>query len=168
VHLPNTVNISKRIFAHSVAANGDIYFMSSSTPPGGKDAGFRLFRAARTAEGYAQAEALLFSDGSTSDVDPYIAPDQSYLIFASNDRREPIGHEHLFITFRHGTNWGPVIPMRYQGDEQSEDDNCLSISPDGKNLYFDSTRSGASRIWILPLASYLSAATRTSVANDTR
>jgi hypothetical protein len=165
MHLPETVNISKRIYAHSVAANGDIYFMSSSTRPAGKDSGFRLFRARRTADGYAQAEALPFSDGSSSDVDPYIAPDQSYLIFASDNRREPTGHEHLFIAFHHGADWGPVIPIRYQGDEQATDDNYLSASPEGKTLYFDSTRGGTSKIWTLPLAPYLSAADVASAAS---
>jgi hypothetical protein len=164
VRLPEAVNISKQIYAHSVAMNGDIYFMSFSAKPGGKESGFRLFRAARTAEGYAQAEALPFSDGSSSDVDPYIAPDQSYLIFASDNRREPIGHEHLFITFHHGADWGPVIPIRYQGDEQATEDNYLNASPDAKILYFDSSRGGVSKIWTLPLAPYLSAAARSALS----
>ena len=160
VRLPDTVNISKRIYAHSVAANGDIYFMSS-TEPRGKDPRWCLFRAARTTNGYTPAEALPFSDGSSSDVDPYIAPDQSYLIFSSRNRREPKGHEHLFIAFHHGADWGPIIPIRYQGDEQAQDDNYLNASADGKILYFDSSRDGASKIWTLPLAPYLSAAART-------
>jgi hypothetical protein len=160
-HLPDTVNISKRIYGHSVAANGDIYFMSS-TEPRGKDSGWRLFRAARTAEGYAQAEALPFSAGPYSDVDPYIAPDQSYLIFSSRGRREPTGQEHLFIAFHHGADWGPVIPIRYQGDEQAKNDDTLNVSADGKILYFDSFRDGTSKIWTLPLAPYLSVAARAS------
>jgi Tol biopolymer transport system component len=157
VRLPATVNISKRIYGHSVAANGDIYFMSS-TEPSGKDAGWRLFLAARAADGYAQAEALPFSDGFSSDVDPYIAPDQSYLIFASRNRREPIGQEHLFIAFHHGADWGPIIPIRYQGDEEAKNDDSINVSPDGKILYFESSRGGKSTIWALPLAPYLSAA----------
>jgi hypothetical protein len=162
VRLPDAVNISKRIYAHSLAANGDIYFMSS-TEPRGKDPKWRLFRAAHIADGYTQAEALPFSDGSSSDVDPFIAPDQSYLIFTSRNRREPTGHEHLFITFHHGTEWGPVIPIRYQGDEQAQDDYYLNVSADGKILYFDSSRNGTSKIWTLPLAPYLlsAAASRT-------
>ena len=168
MHLPDAVNISKRIYAHSVAANGDIYFMSFSGKAGGKGSGFRLFRAARTAAGYVQAEALPFSDGSSSDVDPYIAPDQAYLIFASSNRREPMGHEHLFIALHHGADWGPVIPIRYKGDEQATDDNYLNASPGGKILYFDSSRGGISKIWTLPIEPYLSAAGRTRAASVTR
>jgi Tol biopolymer transport system component len=164
VRLPDTVNISKRIYGHSIAANGDIYFMSS-TEPRGQDPKWRLYRAVRTTGGYAQAKALSFSDGSTSDVDPYIAPDQSYLIFSSAQRREPAGHEHLFITFRQGADWGRVEPIRYQGDEQAEDDNYSDVSPDGKTLYFDSTRNGKSSIWTLPLTPYLSGAALVSSAN---
>jgi Tol biopolymer transport system component len=162
--LPDTVNISKRIYAHSIDANGDIYFMSS-TEPRGQDPKWRLYRAASLAGGYAQAAALPFSDGSTSDVDPYIAPDQSYLIFSSAKRREPIDHEHLFIVFRQGADWGPVVPIRYQGDEQADDDNYSDVSPDGKTLYFDSTRNGKSNIWMLPLAPYLSTAAPAAIAN---
>ena len=167
VRLPDTVNISKRIYAHSVAANGDIYFMSS-TEPRGKDPRWRLFRAAHTADGYAQAEALPFSDGSSSDVDPYIAPDQAYLIFASRNRREPTGHERLFISFHHGANWGPIIPIRYRGDEQAQDDYYLNVSADGKILYFDSSRGGTSKIWTLPLAPYLSETARNSTVKGMR
>jgi hypothetical protein len=167
VHLPDTVNISKRIYGHSVAANGDIYFMST-TEPRGKDLGWRLFRAARTSGGYARAEALPLSDGSSSDVDPYIAPDQSYLIFASRGRREPTNEEHLFIAFHHGADWGPVIPIRYRGDGEAKNDDTLNVSADGKILYFDSLRGGKSTIWTLPLAPYLSAAARTGAANVAR
>jgi len=159
VRLPDTVNISKRIYGHSVAANGDIYFMSSTEPPG-KDSGWRLFRAARTAKGYAQAEALPFSAGPASDVDPYIAPDQTYLIFSSRGRREPTNEEHLFIAFHHGMGWGPVMPMRYQGDDQAKNDDSPNVSADGKILYFESFRDGKSRLWTLPLAPYLVAAAR--------
>jgi Tol biopolymer transport system component len=164
VRLPDTVNISKRIYGHSVAANGDIYFMSS-TEPRGQDPKWRLFHAARIAGGYARAQALPFSDGSTSDVDPYIAPDQSYLIFSSAKRREPIDHEHLFIVFRQGAEWGPVTPLRYQGDEQAEDDNYSDVSADGKTLYFDSTRNGKSNVWTLPLAPYFPGAAGAGVRN---
>jgi len=163
VRLPDTVNISKRIYGHSIAANGDIYFMSS-TEPRGQDPKWRLFCAALTAGGYAQAQALSFSDGSTSHVDPYIAPGQSYLIFSAK-RREPTFHEHLFITFRLGADWGPATPIRYQGDEQAEDDNYSDVSPDGKTLYFDSTRNGKSTIWTLPLTPHLSGAALASSAN---
>jgi WD40-like Beta Propeller Repeat len=158
--LPDTVNISKQIYAHSVAANGDIYFMASAEPHG-QNPRWRLYRAARMVDGYARAEALPFSDGSSSDVDPYIAPDQSYLVFASGNRREPTGHEHLFIAFHRGAEWGPIIPIRYQGDEQAQDDNYPNVSADGKLLYFDSTRGGITNIWTLPLKFYLSAAART-------
>jgi hypothetical protein len=164
VRLPDTVNISKRIYGHSIAANGDIYFMSTMEPRR-QDPKWRLFRTARIAGGYARAEALPFSGGSTSDVDPYIAPDQSYLIFSSAKRREPIDHEHLFIVFRQGAGWGPVTPIRYQGDEQADDDNYSDVSPDGKTLYFDSTRNDKSNIWMLPLAPYVSRAALAGVAN---
>ena len=157
VRLPDTVNISRRIYAHSIAANGDLYFMSS-TEPRGQDPKWRLFRAAHTAGGYAQAEPLPFSDGSWSDVDPYVAPDQSYLVFSSNKRREPAGHEHLFITVRRGGVWGPITPIRYRGDDPTTDDNYSDIYPGGKILCFESSHGDETKVVSLPLAPYLRAA----------
>lgn len=141
--LPPAVNFSSRVFKPSIANNGDIYFMA------GNDSGppkWRLYRARREGSGYAKATPLAFSGPDDGDVDPFIAPDQSYLIFSSNTRSKPNdGHEHLFIVRREGQGWSPAQAIRYDGDGMGADDGEANVGPDGR-LYFTSGR-------VLPLRS---------------
>ena len=93
---------------------------------------------------YQPAQALPFSDGSTLDVDPEIAPDESFILFASAGR-QPFNddHEHLYIVLRKGDSWGPVNPLRYEGDDWpgSTTDDDPRLSRDGHVLYFSSDRT---------------------------
>ena len=104
---------------------------------------WRLYKAAFSSGGYARAMPLPFSDGRYPDVDPYIAPDQSYIIFSSKGRRtsQDDDHEHLYLARREGEGWGPVTPMRYAGDDRGYDDGEAQIGSDGRTLYFTSGRS---------------------------
>ncbi len=137
--LSATVNISNRVFKPSVAANGDLYFMSDVGSGGGPK--WRLFVARRHGETYDKAEPLPFSGPDDGDVDPFIAPDQSYLIFSSNTRGpQKDGHEHLFRVRRDGAGWSAVEPVRYAGDDLGADDGEAQVSPDGRWLYFTSSR----------------------------
>ena len=179
--LPDTVNLSPRVFKPSLAANGDLYFMADARQEMTQPPKWRLYRSALRNGVYQAAEPLPFSDGTYSDVDPGVAPDQSHLIFSSAGRK-PMddGHEHLFITFRQGDGWGPVTPLRYDGDIQGQDDGEANIAPDGR-LYFTSGRQPAfdrkrtraqmvadyrrmelwdnsnNNVWSLPLQPYLEA-----------
>jgi Tol biopolymer transport system component len=181
VELPVTENISRRVFKPSIAANGDLFFMSDDGPGAPAAPKWRLYRSQMLRGEYASARSLSFSDGRFADVDPAIAPDQSYLIFSSRDR-PPMndGHEHLFVTFAHDGRWTSPIPLRYP-DDQGYDDGEAQISPDGETLFFISGRSanvspgrsraqivadlarmeswdnGNNNVWILPMRRYLSA-----------
>ena len=83
----------------------------------------------------------------------YIAPDESYIIYDARNREDIYGNEDLYVSFRNddGTwsnsiNFGGTIST-----EKSE--NCPSISPDGRYLFFmrtetDSDWSGADIYWV--------------------
>lgn len=138
-HLPATVNIGPRIFAPSVAADGSLYFLSI-----GKGRTMRLYRSRFVGGAYQQAEPLPFSTDATADVDPEIAPDQSYLVFASAGRHgKDDTKEHLYIVFNERGTWGEIKPLRYEGDDANggSTDNEPLLSPDGHTLYFSSDRS---------------------------
>jgi Tol biopolymer transport system component len=138
VRLPESVNISKRVYKPSVAGDGSLYFMS----PDAKTQKWRLYRSQYSGGTYAAATPLSFSDGTTGDVDPQVAPDESFLIFSSNGRRKDgETHERLYLTFREQGAWGEVLPMRYTGDDDPSDDGEANLSPDRKTLYFTSGRS---------------------------
>lgn len=138
VELAPEVNISAKVFKPSIAANGDLYFMADvgiSGPPR-----WRLFQARRQGNRYAAAEALSFSGPEDGDVDPFIAPDQSFLIFSSNTRgSRKDGHEHLFMVERAAQGWSAVREIRYDGDDSGADDGEAQVSPDGHWLYFTSS-----------------------------
>jgi Tol biopolymer transport system component len=186
--LPDTVNISERMHNPSLAANGDLYFTCPTNQPG-QELTWGLYRAAYRNGKYDPPQRLAFSGGDLLDADdPAIAPDQSYLIFGSHGLHAPLGREHLFISFRAGTLWGAPAKIHYEGDDwpdlSGNGDGEPQISPDGKTLYFDSSRSvpiepdrsrsqfladverlntwdnGSSNVWYLPLKPLLDAAGR--------
>ncbi len=67
--------------------------------------------------------------------DPFVAPDESYLIFTSN-RPGGYGKEDLYITFREpGGTWTEVRNMG-KSINSSGYDFCPMLSPDNKYLFF--------------------------------
>jgi Tol biopolymer transport system component len=138
VHLPIEVNIGPRTFAPCVAADNTIYFLEIDA-----EHKMQLYRS-RWADGrYQTAEPLTFSSAATSDVDPEVAPDQSFLVFASAGRRADDTKEHLYIVFNHKGTWGTVTPLRYDGDDDNggSTDNEPNLDPTGHTLYFSSDLS---------------------------
>ena len=142
VRLPDAVNIGKSIWKPSVAGDGTIY-LTVIDDKGGK----RLY-SSRWKDGvYQQAQPLSFSDGSTGDVDPEIAPDESFLVFVSSGRLKGDAKDHLFITMREGEGWGPVKAIRYAGDDKygfsTDDEPHLGpgSGPDSRTVYFSSDRA---------------------------
>jgi hypothetical protein len=132
--LPDTVNISKNIGKPSIAANGDLYFVARTTPPAPERPKSRLYRAAFVDGAYQQAQALPFSEEIFADANPAIAPDQSFLVFVSRNRKPfEDGHEHIYMVLRSGDGWGPVMPIRYQGDTWGQNDGEVSrVNQGGK------------------------------------
>jgi Tol biopolymer transport system component len=139
VELPAAVNSFEQIFRPSVAADGTIYFTAAVG-----DKNLSLFRSQYKNGAFLKAEPLSFSDGSVKDVDPEIAPDQSFLIFTS--KRPFPGddtHEHLFIVRSKDGQWGAIEPIRYSGDvaNGSSEDNDPRLGPDHRSVYFSSDRA---------------------------
>jgi len=136
--LPKQVNIANRVFKPSIAANGDLFFMADIATQG--PAKWRLFRSVFSNGAYSPAEPLPFSGADDGDVDPYVAPDQSYIIFSSSRRSgKADGHERLFLVRRLAGGWSAPQAIHYAG-EGDFDDGEASVSPDGKWLYFTSSR----------------------------
>jgi hypothetical protein len=137
--LPDTVNISHSIWKPSIAGDGTIYF-TNIDPQGNK----RLYFSTYANGAYEAAQPLPFSDGTTADVDPEIAPDGSFLVFCSAGRVSGDPKDRLFIVRRSGSGWGPVVQIRYAGDEKpygSSTDDEPRLGPDHETLYFSSDRT---------------------------
>lgn len=132
--LPDAVNPNTTTFAPSIAADGSVWFMA--TDP--KTSKFRLYRSQYRNGSFEPAQPLPFSDGSSTDVDPAIAPDESFVVFGSG--RAPARGMDLFIAFKDGDRWGEPIHL---GDvvNSSGSDAEARLSPDRRTLYFSSERT---------------------------
>jgi Tol biopolymer transport system component len=99
---------------------GDIY---RSSPEGGS------YRAERV-------EAPVNTD--STEYDAFVAPDESYLIFASS-RPGGRGDGDLYVSFRDGGRWSEPVGL---GDAINTParEYCPAISPDGRYFFFTSKR----------------------------
>ncbi len=78
--------------------------------------------------------------------DPFIAPDESYLIFTSN-RPQGFGGGDLYICYKMTDNsWSEPKNMGKNINSEAYD-YCAMVSPDGKYLFFSSTQSGNGDIY---------------------
>ena len=82
-----------------------------------------------------------------SNAHPFIAPDESYLIFDS--QREGDEHGGLYISFNlGGDSWSKAINLSEKlHSAKNAHDWYATISPDGKNLFFSSGERGRSDIY---------------------
>lgn len=131
----------------SIAQNGNLYFFSCREDGFG---GCDIYLSRYVKGLYQQSENLGAAVNSDKhDWDAYIAPDESYIIFSSKDRKDSIGGQDLYISYRkedgnwtQAKNMGPRVNSPYG-------EICPSISLDGKYFFFTSRRRGKADIyWI--------------------
>ena len=73
---------------------------------------------------------------------PYIAPDESYLIFDGRDDRKNFDDTDLYISFlKSDGSWTMAINMGHPINSDAGE-ICASVSPEGKYLFFQSRRTG--------------------------
>jgi Tol biopolymer transport system component len=124
-------------YAHSVSKKGTIFF--SSRRPGARD--FDIFFARLNNDKFLQPEILNDSINTAGYEDgPFIAPDESYLIFESQRPESIDGSIDLYVCFKQKNgswtapkNMGPQINTKYS-------ERFAKVSPDGKYLFFGSNR----------------------------
>jgi hypothetical protein len=137
VHLAPTVNRTMSTWAPSVAGDGSLYFIERSDP----HAPFRLRRAQYRDGGYLASTPVDFGDPTTQDVDPAVAPDESFIVFGSM-HPGPDAHERLYIALRDGTGWRkPVDLGATVNADGSTDTNEARLGPDHRTLYFTTDRT---------------------------
>ena len=145
------INTDGQEFYPTVAANGTLYF--SSNRPGGKGAG-DIYRARLVDGHYTDPESLGDSINTQShEGDPYIAPDESYIIFASYGRSDDLGRGSsagdLYVSQNVNGTWTKARHLDAPINSTAWD-YCPIVSPDGRYFYFSSFRGFADT---LPLAS---------------
>jgi Tol biopolymer transport system component len=132
---PNEGRATK--WSPSVARNGNLYF--GTARPGGK--GGNDLWVSRLVEGrHLPAESLGDSINTPgSEIEPWIARDESYLIFSATAREDSIGGYDLYLSRRVGGVWQKARPLPRPINGDALDFNP-TVSPDGRWLYFSSTR----------------------------
>jgi Tol biopolymer transport system component len=136
--LPAPINDGFTEWSPSVSTNGNLYF--GSARPGGKG-GNDLYMARWNGSAYEQPENLGDSiNTARGEVEPWIAPDESYMVFSGQNRTDGMGGFDLYYAERREGVWQKARLLPAPINSTAGDFN-QSVSPDGKWLYFSSTRS---------------------------
>jgi Tol biopolymer transport system component len=138
----DAVNSETNEWFPTVSKNGNLYFGSERF--GGK--GKCDLYVSRLVDGKYQAPENLGEPINTAgnEVEPFIAPDESYIIFAGTGLPESRGAYDLYVSFRRDGAW---TKPRNLGDKINSVAWDLSpkISPDGKWFFFTSNRGFADK-----------------------
>jgi Tol biopolymer transport system component len=140
VRLPEPVNSAAEDGSPCVTSNGTLYFKSLR---GGGTGGSWLYRAVPNGGAYTTVESLGNSVRTASaESEPYVSPDERYLIFISKTRPGGIGGWDLWISFHEkGGSWSE--PSNLGPDINTVDDEYgPRVTPDGQYLFFTRERRG--------------------------
>ena len=123
----------------SVAANGNLYFQAGYSIDGDADIYFSRYEDGEYSKPEELSEAV---NGPQHDVHPFVAPDESYLIF-DGQRPEGLGQHDLYISFRDSRGaWTQAVNMGPSVNSE-RDERRASVSSDGKYLFFESKTADA-------------------------
>ena len=146
-NLGTKINTDYRESSPSVTADGTLYFKRSGE-------GESNIYSSRFVDGrFEESKKLSDSINSKySDDHPYIAPDDSYILFSSFRRSDGYGEADIYISFKNKDgSWSKAINLGDKINTRAHE-NCPLISPDGKYLFFNSyVKSTYQDYWETPL-----------------
>ena len=80
------------------------------------------------------------------DYTPYIAPDESYLLFCSNRQNPEKELCHIYISYKNKDGeWAEPVNLSVKMDFTTDSSKFPYVSPDGKYLFFS---SGENIYWV--------------------
>jgi Tol biopolymer transport system component len=142
VRLPAPINSDSDEYYASASSIGTIYF--TSTREGGKGA-WDIYCAKPIGEKFDAIENLEDTINSKyNEHDPFIAPDESYIIFTSN-RPGGYGRGDLYISFRNTDGSWSMARNLGKDINTSDYEYCPSVSPDGKYFFFSRFGGGSEK-----------------------
>jgi Tol biopolymer transport system component len=129
-HLDSPVNEFGFVnYGPSISASGTICFCSGNRD-GNK--GMHAYLCRWAGDHYEKPQLLLLN-GNEPAYDPYIAPDERYIVFSSD--------KELYISYRTAQGWSPGEKLGPQVNDPSQAGKLWlwgpSISQDGKTLYYN-------------------------------
>jgi hypothetical protein len=138
--LPSPVNTADNDESYaSDTAGGELYFFSNR--PGGKGR-FDLYACPFKDGAYGKAVNLGPLNTEYQEWDPFVASDESYLLFCST-KPGGFGGDDIYISFmgKEGS-WGPPRNLG-EAVNSAGSENRPSVTRDGKYFFFTSTRNGS-------------------------
>jgi Tol biopolymer transport system component len=127
-------------YAHSITSKGTLYFSTSQ----GGSTNWNLMRSEKVNGAYTVPELLPYSINSVGYEDgPYVAPDESFIIFDSQRPDGLGGGIDLYISFKkEGKGWMMPVNMGPKINSHATE-RFARLSPDGKYFFFGSTRNAS-------------------------
>lgn len=81
-------------------------------------------------------------NSENNEYNPFIAPDESYILFNSNERPDSYGSHDIYISFRKkDRTWTEVKNVGDVVNSKASESKPY-VSPDGKYFFFSSPRNG--------------------------
>jgi len=132
-------NIEGNQFYPWLTASGNLYF--AFTPHGSQNSDLYI---SEFIDGKYQLPKALSSviNSPKLEGDPYVAPDESFLIFAGFERKQSLGKSDLYISLNSNGNWSVPIWMGKQVNSDGYDGSPF-VTEDGKYLIFTSSRGSS-------------------------
>lgn len=136
VRLPAPVNSDQDEFYVSLTRTGSVYFGRNDD----------IHRAVPSGDSFAVEKLGPGVNGDKSaEFDPFVAPDESYVIFASSGRPDSVGSGDLYVSFQVNGEWQPARSLG-TAINSPQLDYCPIVSPDGAYFFFTSSkRASATR-----------------------
>jgi hypothetical protein len=138
IRLDSIINTKQWQIFPTVALNGNLYFTCNYSDTKG---GFDVYKSEFVNGKYTKPVNLGDSiNTSMLEQEPYIAPDESYLIFASDRHAPRTTNWDLYISFRKKDgSWTKAINMGDKINSPATDQAAI-VTSDGKYLFFSSCR----------------------------
>ena len=132
------VNTAGGEYYPSLTSDGTLYFTRELA----EEKKSLIFRA-RAVDGVFQQPEQLPVEVNSADAqfNAFIAPDESYLIYCAGGREDTVGRSDYYISFRDEQGqWSPSVNMGEPFNHAGGVARSMSLSPDGKYLFFSSSR----------------------------
>jgi hypothetical protein len=134
----SNINTDWHDYYPSMASNGNLYFFSNREGGLGED---DIYFSCHKNGDYETSQNIGPPINSRiNEGDPFIAPNEGYLIFCSRDREGGFGNNDLYISFRKES--GTWTEPKNMGDSinTGAEEVCPFVTHDGKYFFFSSNR----------------------------
>ena len=138
-HIGGALAEYRMIYNPSVARSGTLYFSGVLPDDPTKN---QIYRSVPVNGVYGKPERVSFSDTRWNHMDPSVDPDERFMIFAGNRSGSLGGSADIYIVFQKNGAWGEPVSLG-EGINSFSTENAPVLAPDGKTLYFSSSRPAA-------------------------